>query len=316
MRKKLLALVLATAMTLSLASCGGSKTETPSTGSDNSSASSDNSSAEGATYKVGICQLVQHPALDAATQVLSDSLKYVRLYRNHTVVVKYGGNAMKNPELQQQVMHDLVLLSMIGIRIVLVHGGGPSINKSLAALGIESKFVRGLRVTDEETMRVVQRVLAGETNKDLVKLLCAEGSKAVGLCGLDAGLITARPEAEDLGLVGHITGVDVSIVETLLEKGCIPVIASVAGDGEGRSYNVNADTAAAAIAGALGARRLVLMTDINGLMRDVKDPDSLISVLTTEDIGPLKEQGVISGGMIPKIDCALHAIESQMNSGS
>lgn len=203
-------------------------------------------------------------------RLLSDSLKYVRLYRNHTVVVKYGGNAMKNPELQQQVMHDLVLLSMIGIRIVLVHGGGPSINKSLAALGIESKFV----------------------------------------CGLDAGLITARPEAEDLGLVGHITGVDVSIVETLLEKGCIPVIASVAGDGEGRSYNVNADTAAAAIAGALGARRLVLMTDINGLMRDVKDPDSLISVLTTEDIGPLKEQGVISGGMIPKIDCALHAIES------
>ena len=170
--------------------------------------------------------------------ILSDSLKYVRLYRSHTVVVKYGGNAMKNPELQQQVMHDLVLLSMIGIRIVLVHGGGPSINKSLAALGIESKFVRGLRVTDEETMRVVQRVLAGETNKDLVKLLCAEGSKAVGLCGLDAGLITARPEAEDLGLVGHITGVDVSIVETLLEKGCIPVIASVAGDGEGRSYNV------------------------------------------------------------------------------
>lgn len=187
-------------------------------------------------------------------RLLSDSLKYVRLYRGHTVVVKYGGNAMKNPELQQQVMHDLVLLSMIGIRIVLVHGGGPSINKSLAALGIESKFVRGLRVTDEETMRVVQRVLAGETNKDLVKLLCAEGAKAVGLCGLDAGLITARPEAEDLGLVGHITGVDVSIVETLLEKGCIPVIASVAGDGEGRSYNVNADTAAAAIA---GARRLV-----------------------------------------------------------
>lgn len=187
-------------------------------------------------------------------KLLSDSLKYVKLYRGHTVVVKYGGNAMKNPELQQQVMHDLVLLSMIGIRIVLVHGGGPSINKSLADLGIESKFVRGLRVTDEETMRVVQRVLAGETNKDLVKLLCTEGAKAVGLCGLDANLITARPEAEDLGLVGHITGVDVSIVETLLEKGCIPVIASVAGDGEGRSYNVNADTAAAAIAGALGAR--------------------------------------------------------------
>lgn len=242
-------------------------------------------------------------------RLLSDSLQYVRLYRGYTVVVKYGGNAMKNPELQQQVMHDLVLLSRIGILIVLVHGGGPSINKSLVALGIESKFVRGLRVTDEETMRVVQRVLAGETNKDLVKLLCAEGAKAVGLCGLDAGLITAHPEAEDLGLVGHITGVDVSIVETLLEKGCIPVIASVADDGEGRSYHINADTAAAAIAGELDARRLVLMTDINGLMRDEKN-DSLISVLTTEDIGPLKEHGVISGGMIPKIDCALHAIDS------
>lgn len=155
-------------------------------------------------------------------RLLSDSLKYVRLYRNHTVVVKYGGNAMKNPELQQQVMHDLVLLSMIGIRIVLVHGGGPSINKSLAALGIESKFVRGLRVTDEETMRVVQRVLAGETNKDLVKLLCAEGSKAVGLCGLDAGLITARPEAEDLGLVGHITGVDVRLSRRFSKRDAFP----------------------------------------------------------------------------------------------
>ena len=241
-------------------------------------------------------------------RLLSDSLKYVRLYRNHTVVVKYGGNAMKNPELQQQVMHDLVLLSMIGIRIVLVHGGGPSINKSLAALGIESKFVRGLRVTDEETMRVVQRVLAGETNKDLVKLLCAEGSKAVGLCGLDAGLITARPEAEDLGLVGHITGVDVSIVETLLEKGCIPVIASVAGDGEGRSYNVNADTAAARIAGELGAESLIAMTDISGILRDKDDPSTLIPVIHTADALQLIESGVINGGMLPKVTCCIDAI--------
>ena len=241
-------------------------------------------------------------------RLLSDSLKYVRLYRNHTVVVKYGGNAMKNPELQQQVMHDLVLLSMIGIRIVLVHGGGPSINKSLAALGIESKFVRGLRVTDEETMRVVQRVLAGETNKDLVKLLCAEGSKAVGLCGLDAGLITARPEAEDLGLVGHITGVDVSIVETLLEKGCIPVIASVAGDGEGRSYNVNADTAAAQIAIALKAEKLVSMTDIAGLLRDKDDESTLIPEVEVSEIEGYKSAGIIAGGMIPKIGGMADAI--------
>jgi acetylglutamate kinase len=213
-----------------------------------------------------------------------------------SAVIKYS-KRFPEASVEVKMPEEFLMVAMDGVLI----------EQARQALG-DSRIQ--LVVTDEETMRVVQRVLAGETNKDLVKLLCAEGSKAVGLCGLDAGLITARPEAEDLGLVGHITGVDVSIVETLLEKGCIPVIASVAGDGEGRSYNVNADTAAAAIAGALGARRLVLMTDINGLMRDVKDPDSLISVLTTEDIGPLKEQGVISGGMIPKIDCALHAIES------
>lgn len=241
-------------------------------------------------------------------QILSDSLKYVKLYRNHTVVVKYGGNAMKNPECQRQVMHDLVLLQMIGVRIVLVHGGGPAIARSLAAQAIPTQFVDGLRVTDNATMRVVQQVLAGETNKDLVKLLNVEGGRAVGLCGLDANLLTAKQERDDLGWVGHITDVNVDLVEDLLDQGYIPVIASVAGDDEGNSYNVNADTAAAAIAAKLNARLLILMTDINGLMRDVKDPETLISRLKVEEIEGLTKDGVISGGMIPKMACVVDAI--------
>lgn len=241
-------------------------------------------------------------------QILSDSLKYVKLYRNHTVVVKYGGNAMKNPECQRQVMHDLVLLQMIGVRIVLVHGGGPAIARSLAAQAIPTQFVDGLRVTDNATMRVVQQVLAGETNKDLVKLLNVEGGRAVGLCGLDANLLTAKQERDDLGWVGHITDVNVDLVEDLLDQGYIPVIASVAGDDEGNSYNVNADTAAAAIAAKLNARRLILMTDINGLMRDVKDPETLISRLKVDEIEGLTKEGVISGGMIPKMACVVDAI--------
>ena len=241
-------------------------------------------------------------------QILSDSLKYVKLYRNHTVVVKYGGNAMKNPECQRQVMHDLVLLQMIGVRIVLVHGGGPAIARSLAAQAIPTQFVDGLRVTDYATMRVVQQVLAGETNKDLVKLLNVEGGRAVGLCGLDANLLSAKQERDDLGWVGHITDVNVDLVEDLLDQGYIPVIASVAGDDEGNSYNVNADTAAAAIAAKLNARRLILMTDINGLMRDVKDPETLISRLKVEEIEGLTKDGVISGGMIPKMACVVDAI--------
>lgn len=241
-------------------------------------------------------------------QILSDSLKYVKLYRNHTVVVKYGGNAMKNPECQRQVMHDLVLLQMIGVRIVLVHGGGPAIARSLAAQAIPTQFVDGLRVTDNATMRVVQQVLAGETNKDLVKLLNVEGGRAVGLCGLDANLLTAKQERDDLGWVGHITDVNVDLVEDLLDQGYIPVIAAVAGDDEGNSYNVNADTAAAAIAAKLNARRLILMTDINGLMRDVKDPETLISRLKVDEIEGLTKEGVISGGMIPKMACVVDAI--------
>lgn len=240
--------------------------------------------------------------------ILSDSLKYVKLYRNQTVVVKYGGNAMKNPECQRQVMHDLVLLQMIGVRIVLVHGGGPAIGQALAAQAIPTQFVNGLRVTDDVTMRVVQQVLAGETNKDLVKLLNSEGGRAVGLCGLDANLLKAKPQDSALGWVGKVTDVNTDLVEDLLDQGYIPVIASVAGDDEGNSYNVNADTAAAAIAAVLHARRLILMTDIHGLMRDVNDPESLISRLKVDDIDTLTQDGVISGGMIPKMACVRDAI--------
>lgn len=240
--------------------------------------------------------------------ILSDSLKYVKLYRNQTVVVKYGGNAMKNPECQRQVMHDLVLLQMIGVRIVLVHGGGPAIGRALAAQAIPTQFVNGLRVTDDMTMRVVQQVLAGETNKDLVKLLNSEGGRAVGLCGLDANLLKAKPQDSALGWVGEVTDVNTDLVEDLLDQGYIPVIASVAGDDEGNSYNVNADTAAAAIAAALHARRLILMTDIHGLMRDVNDPESLISRLKVDEIDTLTQDGVISGGMIPKMACVRDAI--------
>ncbi len=241
-------------------------------------------------------------------ELLSYSLKYIKMYRGQTVVVKYGGNAMKNPDLQRQVMHDLVLLSMIGVRVVLVHGGGPGINKTLKDLGIESRFERGLRVTDDETMRVVQMVLAGQVNKDLVNLINQEGGHAVGICGLDAGLLTAETEDPVLGHVGRITSVNSKVICDLLDRGYMPVVASVAGGENGETFNVNADTAAAAVAASLRARRLVLMTDINGLMRDVKNPESLIPVLTVEEVPQLKKDGVISGGMIPKIDCATNAI--------
>lgn len=243
-------------------------------------------------------------------ELLSQSLKYIKLYRGQTVVIKYGGNAMKNPELQQQVMHDLVLLNMIGVRVVLVHGGGPSINQTLNALGIESRFLNGLRVTDQETMRVVQMVLAGQINKDLVRLINDAGGRAIGLCGLDASIMTAKARDPELGCVGEITDVNVKPIEDLLNEGFIPVIASVAGGENASVFNLNADTAAAALAGALKAKRLVLMTDIDGLRRDVNDPESLISDLPLADIPALTEQGIVSGGMIPKLACAQHAIES------
>ena len=243
-------------------------------------------------------------------KVLVHARPYIQEYSGKIVVIKYGGNAMISAKLKDSVMRDIVLLSLIGVKVVLVHGGGPEITETLEKLGKQTQFVDGLRVTDAETADVVQMVLAGKINTTLVNLIGHKGGRAIGLSGIDGQMIQARVRDERLGYVGEITTVDVRPILDVIAKGYIPVVSTVGCNTQGHGYNINADTAAAAIAGALGARRLVQMTDINGLMRDEKDPDSLISVLTTEDIGPLKEQGVISGGMIPKIDCALHAIES------
>lgn len=242
-------------------------------------------------------------------KLLSDSLCYVKAYRGQTVVVKYGGNAMTDATLSRSVLRDIVLLNMIGVRVVLVHGGGPGINQTLKALNIESKFVKGLRVTDEDTMRVVRMVLAGDINKTLVSTLNDEGGRAVGLSGVDAQTIEAEAYDQALGLVGEVKAVNVDLINSLLDKGYIPVVASVASGPNGTSLNVNADTAAAALAGALNAKRLILMTNIDGLLRDPAVPQSLISTLSLDEIPPLIEEGVISGGMIPKVECAQRALD-------
>ncbi|MCQ2594785.1 MAG: acetylglutamate kinase [Treponemataceae bacterium] len=248
------------------------------------------------------------------TDVLVQALPYIQRYWGKTFVVKYGGNAMLNQDLKQAVMEDLVLMNLVGIRTVLVHGGGPEINAGLAKIGKEPKFVNGLRYTDEETMEVVQQVLAGKLNKEIVALLQKAGGKAVGLCGIDGGMLEAvkmTNNGTDLGFVGEVTNIDVSIVENLMKDGFIPVISTVAG-GAGddvHSYNINADTAAAKIAVALKAEKFVQMTNVPGLLRDVNDPTSLISVLKREDIPQLVESGVISSGMIPKVECCTEALE-------
>ena len=248
------------------------------------------------------------------TDVLVQALPYIQRYWGKTFVVKYGGNAMLNQDLKQAVMEDLGLMNLVGIRTVLVHGGGPEINAGLAKIGKEPKFVNGLRYTDEETMEVVQQVLAGKLNKEIVALLQKAGGKAVGLCGIDGGMLEAvkmTNNGTDLGFVGEVTNIDVSIVENLMKDGFIPVISTVAG-GAGddvHSYNINADTAAAKIAVALKAEKFVQMTNVPGLLRDVNDPTSLISVLKREDIPQLVESGVISSGMIPKVECCTEALE-------
>ncbi len=241
-------------------------------------------------------------------QVLTQALPYIRRYSGKVVVVKYGGNAMTDPALKQQVMEDIVLLWLIGIRVVLVHGGGPEISGLMARLGKKPDFVDGLRVTDQETVDIVQMVLAGKVNKTLVSLLEQKGGLALGLSGVDGGLIQARMKDERLGYVGEITAVRIRPVLDLLEKGYIPVISTVGCDGEGNVYNINGDTAAAHIAGALGAERLIMMTDIAGILRDRNDPGSLIPELTVSEARALYGEGVISGGMIPKVDCCIEAI--------
>ncbi len=245
-------------------------------------------------------------------QVLTDALPYIQKYYGKTVVVKYGGNAMINPELKQAVMSDIILLTLVGIKIVLIHGGGPEISGMLKKLGIESKFVNGLRYTDKETAEVVQMVLAGKTNKDLVSLVERCGGKAVGLCGIDGAMIKAKPMEDefDYGFVGDITEIDPKPIEKVLEEGYIPVIATVGIDENGQVYNINADTAAAEIAAALHAENIITLSDIPGLLRDVNDPKTLISEIHVDEVPALIESGIISGGMIPKMKSCEKAVRS------
>ena len=241
-------------------------------------------------------------------EVLTAALPYIKKYYGKVVVVKYGGNAMINEELKQQVMEDIVLLHLIGVKIVLVHGGGPEITETLNKIGKESVFVDGLRVTDKETAEVVQMVLAGKINKSLVNLLGTKGGRAMGLSGIDAHMIRAEVKDERLGFVGKITKVNVEPINNLLEHDYIPVISTVACDKAGNVYNINADTAAAYIAGALNAECLISMTDIAGILKDKDNPDSLIPFVDFADAEKLFNDGTISGGMIPKVECCIEAI--------
>ncbi len=247
-------------------------------------------------------------------QVLTQALPYIRQYSGKIVVVKYGGNAMINQELKQQVMEDIVLLWLVGVKVVLVHGGGPEISQLMEKLGKEPVFVDGLRVTDKETMDIVQMVLSGKVNKTLVNLLEMQGGRAMGISGIDGGLIRAEARDPRLGYVGKITGVDIRPVMDMLEKGYIPVISTLGCDEQGNAYNINGDTAAAFIAGALGAERLIMMTDIAGILRDQHDPATLIPKLTVSQAKELYASGVISGGMIPKVDCCVDALSKGVES--
>ena len=241
-------------------------------------------------------------------EVLTQALPYIKRYNGKTVVVKYGGNAMINEHLKEQVMEDIVLLWLIGVKVVLVHGGGPEISEMMDKLGKKPQFIDGLRVTDKETVDIVQMVLAGKVNKSLVSHLESKGGNAMGISGIDGGLIKATVKDEKLGFVGNITDVNVNPINDLLGKGYIPVISTVASDDEGNVYNINGDTAAARIAGALGAERLIMMTDIAGVLKDKDDASTLIPHITVDEAEELKKQGVISGGMIPKVDCCIDAI--------
>lgn len=243
-------------------------------------------------------------------EVLTQALPYIKRYTGKVVVVKYGGNAMINEQLKQQVMEDIVLLWLIGVKVVLVHGGGPEINELMQKLGKQAEFVNGLRVTDKETVDIVQMVLAGKVNKSLVTLLQMKGGHAVGISGMDGGLIEAKIKDERLGYVGEIIKIRPQPITDLLEKNYIPVVSTVASDHEGNVYNINGDTAAAYIAGALHAERLIMMTDIAGILRDKDDPATLIPEITIAEAAKLQDEGVISGGMIPKVDCCVEAIQS------
>lgn len=241
-------------------------------------------------------------------EVLTQALPYIKRYNGKVVVVKYGGNAMIDENLKMQVMEDVALLWLIGVKIVLVHGGGPEISEMMERLGKKTEFVDGLRVTDKETVEIAQMVLAGKVNKTLVNLIESKGGKAMGISGMDGRLIEATVKDERLGYVGKITKVNIQPVFDLLEKNYIPVISTIGCDREGNSYNINGDTAASYIAGALGAERLIMMTDIAGILRDRNDPDSLIRQVTVQEAAHLREEGIVSGGMIPKVECCVEAI--------
>ncbi len=241
-------------------------------------------------------------------EILVQALPYIQDYTGKIIVIKYGGNAMINDELKKDVMQDIVLLWQIGVKVVLVHGGGPEINDTLKKMNIPSKFVNGLRQTDEDTMQVVQMVLTGKVNKNLVNLIENSGGKAIGLCGIDGHMVEATTLNPDLGFVGEITHINTKPITDVLDAGYIPVISTVGCDGEGNVYNINADTVAAEIAGALKAKSLISMTDIRGILRDKDDDSTLISEINVSEAPQLIKEGIISGGMIPKIDCCVEAI--------
>ena len=243
--------------------------------------------------------------------LFSEATPYIQKYHGKTMVIKYGGNAMIDEKLKDAVMTDIVLLSLIGVHVVLVHGGGPEISAMLKKVGKESRFVGGLRYTDAETMEIVQMVLAGKVNKDLVGMINRHGGRAVGLCGMDGGMIKAvrtSPDGQDIGFVGEIIGVDPTIIRDCAANGYIPVVSTVGVGEDGEVYNINADTAAASIAACLHAEKLLLMTDVRGLLRDKDDESTLISVVNVSEVNSLKRSGIISGGMIPKIDCCVEAV--------
>jgi acetylglutamate kinase len=242
-------------------------------------------------------------------QVLSEALPYIQSFAGKTLVIKYGGAAMKDDALKAKVISDVVFMSCVGIRPVVVHGGGPEINSWLAKMNIEPQFRNGLRVTDAETMDVVEMVLVGRVNKELASLINQSGGSAVGICGKDANLITARPEGSiDIGFVGEVTNINVSLISTLVENGYIPIVSSVAADEQGQAYNINADTVAGEIAAALGAEKLILLTDTAGILQDYHDPSTLIEKLDINQARELVKSGVVSGGMIPKVSCCVRSL--------
>ena len=242
--------------------------------------------------------------------ILADALPYIRQYYNKVIVIKYGGHAMTDEKIKQLVMEDIALLRLVGIKVVLVHGGGPEISEMTKRLGIESNFINGLRVTDRETAIVAQMVLGGKINKGLVNLLESLGAKAIGICGIDGSLIKAEKLNDELGFVGEITEINEQLIVDILDKDYIPVIATLGSDDESNTYNINADTAAAKIAEKLGAEVLISMTDIKGLLLDKDDPDSLVSKVTPKEIDEMIEKGIIKDGMIPKVECCVGAINN------